>query len=80
MGIFKSAENKLREQAEKAAQEGRTVFVVKLSALSGLHSTPMPEWTEWIEAIEACGWTLTDWSVTATDERHFAYPVFRRTS
>lgn len=85
MGWVKNAKsNMLREEAQRAREEGRTVFVPMLNTPMTFSSSATPSgavsgWAEMIEAIEAEGWLLTQWSVAAdTKGRPQAYPLFRR--
>ncbi len=82
MGLIKQAkENTLRSEAQRAAEQGRSVFAPRLNTPATHHgmSGAVSGWAEMIEAVESCGWRLAEWSV-ATDPkgRPEAYPLFRR--
>jgi hypothetical protein len=82
MGWIKDAKaNALTTEAQRAIEEGRTVFTPRLNtpATAASLSGSVSGWAEMIEAIEESGWTLAHW--TATDDskrRPVAYPLFRR--
>ncbi|WP_036453699.1 hypothetical protein [Mycolicibacterium smegmatis] len=82
MGFIKDAKaNMLREEAQRAIQQGRTVFVAMLNTPITHHtmSGSVAGWAEMIESVEACGWHLADWSVAMDAKgRPQAYPLFRR--
>jgi hypothetical protein len=81
MGFIKDAKvNMVLTEAQRAVQEGRTVFAPKLNTpmtQSGL-SGSIAGWAEMIEGIESAGWRMTDWSVAVDSKgRPEAYPLFR---
>lgn len=84
MGFVKNAkENIVRAEAERAIQEGRTIYTPMLNTpmTHGGLSGSIPGWAEMIEAVEAVGWVLSEWSVAADQKgRPQAYPLFRRRS
>jgi hypothetical protein len=82
VGFIKDGKiNALVSEAQRAIVEGRTVFTPRLNTptMSSGVSGSVSGWAEMIEAVEACGWVLSDWTVT-NDEKHRpgAYPLFRR--
>lgn len=82
MGFVKQAkQNMVTTEAQRALEEGRRYYTPKLNtgSLQSGTSGSISGGAEMIEAVEACGWHLTDWSV-ACDERGRpeAYPLFRR--
>jgi hypothetical protein len=82
MGIFKETKrNMLAQEARRAIDEGRTVFVPRLNTPMTQHglSGSIAGWAEMIEEIEAAGWEMEFWNVsTDTKGRPEAYPLFRR--
>jgi hypothetical protein len=82
MGFIKQAkQNVVAQDAERAAREGRTVFVPRLNTPATHHgmSGVVPDWAEMIEAVESAGWHLAEWTVcTDSKDRPEAYPLFRR--
>lgn len=82
MGIIKDAKaNTIGNDATRAYSEGRTVFAPRLNtpATAAGFSGPVSGWAEMIEAVEAAGWTLTQWAATDDHKgRPVAYPLFRR--
>ena len=82
MGFIKETKsNQLTKEAQRAIEEGRTIFAPRLNtpmSSSGFTGS-ISGWAEMIEAIESCGWSLEHWAI-AHDDRHRpgAYPVFRR--
>lgn len=82
MGLIKNVkQNMVRTEAERAIAEGRRVFTPMLNTGMTQHSMSgsIAGWAEMIEAVEDCGWKLTDWSVAADEKgRPQAYPLFRR--
>lgn len=70
----------LAGQAQRARERGRTVFAAKLT--TSVWKPPdhgeVEFFVECIEAVEAWGWQLEHWSVSAdTGGATCAYPVFR---
>lgn len=82
MGWIKDAKaNALLQEAQRAIQEGRTVFTPMLNTPMTQHtmSGSVAGWAEMIEAIESCGWFVQQWSVASDIKgRPQAYPLFRR--
>lgn len=81
MGFIKDAKaNMLAQEAQRARQEGRTVFAPKLNTPATHHtiSGSIPGWAEMIESVEAAGWQMYHWSVAMDSKgRPEAYPLFR---
>ena len=82
MGWIKDAKaDMLRQEAERAVQQGRTIFAAMLNTPMTQHylSGSVAGWAEMIESVERAGWRLTDWSVAMDNQgRPQAYPLFRR--
>lgn len=82
MGWVKDAkQDMLVKEAERAIEEGRTIFAPMLNTGMTQHklSGSVAGWAEMIEGIEMCGWVMVNWSVAADDKgRPQAYPLFRR--
>lgn len=82
MGFLNDAKSDmLSSEAKKAYEKGRRVFTpfLNMPATQGNGSSSIEAWTEMIEAVEAEGWTLTDWSVGLDAKgKPQAYPLFRR--
>lgn len=84
MGILKKHyANSVAEDAARAREEGRTVFVARIPA-SGLATNyvgSMGGMAEMIEAIEQQGWRLEHWQIATLDGhggQPIGYPLFRR--
>ncbi|MER5393744.1 hypothetical protein [Saccharopolyspora sp. NPDC002686] len=79
MGLFKNSAAELAEMAVEARTGGRARFVVRLIALSSGKDEAIDPWAERIEAIEAAGWAVEHFSVTANGRGGVeAYVLFAR--
>ena len=82
MGFIKDTKaNMVRQEAERAIQQGRTIFAAMLNTPITQHtlSGSVAGWAEMIESVEGAGWKLSDWSVAMDKQgRPQAYPIFRR--
>jgi hypothetical protein len=82
MGFMKQVKvDGIIKEAARAVEEGRTVFAPKLNTPATQHSFSgsIAGWAEMIEAVEAAGWTMTEWTVAHDSKgRPEAYPLFRR--
>jgi hypothetical protein len=81
MGWVKEAKsNALATEAQRAIEEGRTIFTPRLNAGNTAHgfSGSIAGWAEMIEAVEECGWRLEHWAASEHDGRPVGLPLFRR--
>jgi len=82
MGFFKDQKSaNLATEAERAVEEGRTVFAPKLKTPATHHGMTgaVAGWAEMIESVEQAGWRLAEWTVCLGSKGDpEAYPLFRR--
>ncbi|MGW4567074.1 hypothetical protein ACWEN3_33330 [Streptomyces sp. NPDC004561] len=82
MGWIKEAKaNAIKEHAQRAIAEGRTVFVCRVNqgALQSNFSGPLSGVAEQIEAVEELGWQLDQASFSHDHKDHAsAFLIFRR--
>lgn len=79
MGLFSNSAADLGAMATEAHTAGRVRFVARLIALSSSKDDAVDPWAQRIEVIEAAGWRVEHFSVTANDKGGVeAYVLFAR--
>ncbi len=79
MGLLRSKEDKLTGPALNAwVQQGRPVFVAKLTVAADPTSGPIDPWSDAIEGVEAIGWRLDRMSMSEAKGWLTAVLIFRR--
>lgn len=73
----------VRDDAQKAWDDGLTVFVAQLNApftgsSHGSGSGGIRDWAEMIQEVESIGWHLNQWSLVNHERDMYAVPLFRR--
>ncbi|MBL7494458.1 hypothetical protein I6A60_01855 [Frankia sp. AgB1.9] len=81
MGMIRDVKvKKVADEARRALEEDRWVFIVRLNTpqrLGDMTGT-VGDWAEIIEAVEYEGWALAEWSVSEGPKGPAAFPLFRR--
>ncbi len=68
----------IADHAQRAWDEGLSVFVPVLTTAASPGAAPAKGWAESLQAIEAVGWKLDTWAVTAEKQMLTAIPLYRR--